>query len=190
MNVTYYSVCFGLSSALDTLCSQAYGARHYDKIGIYFQAGVLVLATVFTPIFLLNWYTGDFMVLMGQDAKISRLAQSFSRWMLLGMPFVVLYELVRKVLQAQNIMKPLVTIAAIGNIVDIVTGYWLTYHTSMGFEGIALSRSLGNIVLPLLLIPYFIYHPHHLTQWWSGWNVKEVLANVGCSYAWASLVQP
>ncbi|GMF31399.1 unnamed protein product [Phytophthora lilii] len=179
MNVTYYSVCFGLSSALDTLCSQAYGARRYDKIGVYFQAGVLVLAAVFGPIFLLNWYTEELMLLMGQDAEVSRLAQGFSRWMLLGMPFVVLYELVRKVLQAQNIMKPLITIATIGNIVNVVTGYVLTYYTPMGFEGIALSRSLGNITLPLLLIPYFYHHPHHLTQWWSGWNLKEALAHVG-----------
>ncbi|KAG6616194.1 Multidrug/Oligosaccharidyl-lipid/Polysaccharide (MOP) Flippase transporter [Phytophthora cinnamomi] len=179
MNVTYYSVCFGLSSALDTLCSQAYGARRYDKIGIYFQAGVIVLGAVFGPIFLLNWYTEWLMVLMGQDPEVSRLAQSFSRWMLLGMPFVVLYELVRKVLQAQNIMKPLLTIATIGNVVNVVTGYVLTYYTPMGFEGIALSRSLGNITLPLLLIPYFYYHPHHLTQWWSGWNLKEAIAHVG-----------
>ncbi|GMF54043.1 unnamed protein product [Phytophthora fragariaefolia] len=179
MNVTYYSVCFGLSSALDTLCSQAYGARRYDKIGIYFQAGVLVLAAAFGPIFVLNWYTEKLMVLMGQDPEVSRLAQSFSRWMLLGMPFVVLYELVRKALQAQNIMKPLLTIATIGNVVNVVAGYVLTYHTPMGFEGIALSRSLGNITLPLLLIPYFYYYPHHLTQWWGGWNLKEALAHVG-----------
>ncbi|KAG6963279.1 hypothetical protein JG687_00006650 [Phytophthora cactorum] len=104
--------------------------------------------------------TMSVMVFMGQDEEISKLAQTFSRWMLLGMPFVVLYELVRKVLQAQNIMKPLVTIATIGNVVNIVTG------------------SLGNITLPLLLIPYFYYHPDHLSQWWSGWNFKEAVAHV------------
>ncbi|KAF4138862.1 MatE [Phytophthora infestans] len=49
----------------------------------------------------------------------------------------------------------------------------------MGFEGIAWSRSLGNITLPVLLIPYFYYHPNHLNQWWSGWSLKEALAHVG-----------
>ncbi|KAF4138864.1 MatE [Phytophthora infestans] len=135
LNLTNYSICFGLSSALDTLCSQAYGAKRYDKIGVYFQAGVLVLAAVFGPIFLLNWYTESVVVSLGQDEEISKLAQTFSRWMLVGMPFVVLYKLVRKVLQAQNIMKTLVTIATIGNVVNIITGYVLAYHTPMGFDG-------------------------------------------------------
>ncbi|KAF4323450.1 hypothetical protein BBO99_00001326 [Phytophthora kernoviae] len=179
MNVTNYSVCFGLSSALDTLCSQAYGARRYKKIGMYFQAGLMVLGACFGPLFLVNWYTEWVMVAMGQDPEVSRLAQIFSRWMLLGMPFIVLYELVRKVLQAQNIMKPLVVIATIGNIINVVAGCMLGYHTSMGFEGIALSRSLGNIAMALLLVPYFYYYPHNLTQWWGGWNVKEAAAHVG-----------
>jgi len=76
-------------------------------------------------------------------------------------------------------MKPLVAIAAMGNVVNIVSGYILTYHTPMGFEGIALSRSLGNMVLPLLLIPYFVFHPHHLSQWWRGWNMTRAFEHVG-----------
>ncbi|RLN94912.1 hypothetical protein BBJ28_00016718 [Nothophytophthora sp. Chile5] len=179
MNITAYSVGFGLTSALDTLCSQAYGARRFEKIGIYFQAGLQIICACLGPIFLLNWYSERFLLAMGQDPEVSRLAQDFSRWVLLGVPFVFLYELVRKVLQAQNIMKPLVAIAALGNVVNIVTGYVLTYHTSMGFEGIALSRSLGNIALPLLLVPYFYLHPHHLSQWWRGWDVKAAMAHIG-----------
>lgn len=150
-----------------------------DKIGIYFQSGVLVIAACMPAIFFLNWYSSSFLLLLGQDPEVAMLAQEFSRLVLLGVPFVFAYELVRKALQAQNIMAPLVAIAVIGNIVTIVVGYWLTYHTSMGFYGIALARALGNIIMPFLLLVYFRFRPEHLTQWWCGWNFREAMDHVG-----------
>ncbi|KAG6617760.1 Multidrug/Oligosaccharidyl-lipid/polysaccharide (MOP) Flippase Superfamily [Phytophthora cinnamomi] len=151
INLTSCSVGLGLESALDTLCSQAYGAKAFEKIGLYFQAGVLVLGTVLVPVFVINWYTEYVLQWFGQDEEVARLAGQFSRCLLPGIPFLYTYELVRKVLQAQNIMFPLVVIAAMGNVVNVAAGYGLAYHTSLGFYGIAIGCSLGNMTLALLL---------------------------------------
>ncbi|GMF29780.1 unnamed protein product [Phytophthora lilii] len=70
-------------------------------------------------------------------------------------------------------MAPLVVVAVASNVVNIAVGYGLAYHTSIGFNGIAIGRSLGNFVLPLLLVPYFMWRPHHLRQWWCHpWDFK------------------
>lgn len=129
---------------------------------------------------MLNWFAEPLLVHLGQDPAVARLAQDFSRYSMFGWPFVFLYELVRKVLQAQNILQPLVVIAVVGNVVTLVAGYVLAYHTPLGFHGIAVARALGNVVLPLLLVPYFQRHPHHLAQWWGvGWDARQALAHVG-----------
>jgi len=40
----------GLSSALDTLCGQAYGARSYKLLGVYLQRAQLICWTLCIPI--------------------------------------------------------------------------------------------------------------------------------------------
>ncbi|RLN70923.1 hypothetical protein BBJ29_002243 [Phytophthora kernoviae] len=173
LNVSALSIGLGLASALDTLCSQAYGAKKFDKIGVYFQTGALVLLVALVPMLLINAFAEPILNVLGQDRDVTYLTRDFSRLMLPGLPFLFLYELVRKVLSAQNILKPLVIIAVIANLVNLAAGYGLAYHTSMGFNGIAVARTLGNVTLSLLLVPYFWWNPEKLTQWWGhGWDLK------------------
>ncbi|KAE8892411.1 hypothetical protein PF005_g12742 [Phytophthora fragariae] len=173
------AVGLGLASALDTLCAQAYGAKRLDRIGEYVQTGVIVLSVNLLLVFATSWYAEEILTMLGQDADVARLSSSFSRWMLPGIPFLYAYELTRKALQAQNILTPLVIIAVIGNAVNIGADYGLAYHTSLGFDGIAIRRSLGNMVLPLCLIPYFVWRPHHLKQWWiSPWSFNVATSHL------------
>ncbi|KAG6961529.1 hypothetical protein JG687_00007657 [Phytophthora cactorum] len=154
--ISVMSLGLGLASALDTLCSQAYGAKRSDKIGIYFQTGVVVLSVALVPMLVINSFAEPILNLLGQHT-----------------------HLVRKVMQCQNIVKPLVAIAVIGNLVNLAAGYGLAYHTSLAFNGIAIARSLGNITLALLLVPYFMWQPQHLRQWWGhGWNIKAAVSYV------------
>ncbi|ETM01612.1 hypothetical protein L917_01821, partial [Phytophthora nicotianae] len=134
LNVTAQSLGLGLASALDTLCSQAYGAKRIDKIGIYFQTGVVVLSIALIPMLVVNSFAEPILNLLGQHTNVTYLTRDFSRLMLPGLPFLFLYELVRKVMQCQNVVKPLVVIAVIGNLVNLGAGYGLAYHTSMGFN--------------------------------------------------------
>ncbi|KAE8989357.1 hypothetical protein PR003_g17535 [Phytophthora rubi] len=180
LNVTALSLGLGLASALDTLCSQAYGAKKLESIGIYFQTGILSLSAALVPIVVINSFAEPILNALGQHAEITHLSRDFSRLMLPGLPFLFLYELVRKVMQTQNVVKPLVIIAVVGNIVNLAAGYVLAYHTSLGFNGIAVGRSLGNMTLPLLLVPYFWLRPEQLRQWWcNGWNLKEAFSHMG-----------
>jgi MATE family multidrug resistance protein len=171
-------VGYGLASALDTLCSQAFGAGKPLKLGIYLQSAFIVVGACLLPIFLMNWHSGAFLIALGQDPDVSRLAGEFSRYTVFGTPFLFFYEMNRKVLQAQGILKPLVVIMGMGNVVNITLGYYLTYHTSLGFHGAALSRVLAYITLSALLVPYYYMNPSYM-RWWPGWKIQQAWSYVG-----------
>jgi MATE family multidrug resistance protein len=60
-----------MASALDTLCGQAYGGRRYNLLGIYKQRAMLLLTLVSVPLAIIWFYTGEILLLFGQDADIA-----------------------------------------------------------------------------------------------------------------------
>jgi hypothetical protein len=109
-NVTSLAVGFGLATALETLCSVAAG--HGDKmmIGIYLQRGILIIGLAMLPMIALAWYAADVLIILGQPPHIAELAGQFSRWLLPGLPFIFLFDLIRKALQAQSSVMPIIFI--------------------------------------------------------------------------------
>lgn len=178
MNLTGVAFGFGLATAMDTLCAQAYGAGKPMKLGIYLQSGFIVLGVTVIPVFLLNWYTEQFLLWMGQPAEVARLAGRFSRLVLPGIPFLYAYELFKKLLQAQNVVLPMVFIAVLSNIVNIVLGVYLAFYTPWGYDGAAVARTVANVVLPGSLIPFFMWRPEVFRQWWPGWKLAQALQHI------------
>ncbi|CEG40101.1 Uncharacterized membrane protein, predicted efflux pump [Plasmopara halstedii] len=178
LNLTAIGIGFGLATAMDTLCSQAYGAGKPKKLGIYLQSGMIILGITLIPVFFINWYTEALLLLMGQPPKVAAFAGRFSQILLPGIPAIYIYEMLKKVMQAQNVVLPMVYIAGISNVVNLVLGVYLTFYTSLGFDGTAIARLVSEIVLPLCLVPYFMRYPDIPAEWWSGWHAKEAVESL------------
>jgi Na+-driven multidrug efflux pump len=77
MNMIANSMSYGFNSALDTLVSQAVGARNLEQCGVYLNRARLVLIFLFviSTIILLNieWILNAF----GQDKDVSSFAYEY-----------------------------------------------------------------------------------------------------------------
>ncbi|XP_042019508.1 protein DETOXIFICATION 30-like [Salvia splendens] len=76
-----FALIYGMSSALETYCGQAYGANQYEMLGIYMQRTWLILnavALAFLPLFL---FATPVLRLLGQTPAVSREAGRFAVWM-------------------------------------------------------------------------------------------------------------
>jgi hypothetical protein len=96
----------GMSTSLDTLCGQAFGAKQYYLLGIYKQRAILVLTPVSVVVAVIWAYTGQILLFFGQDPEIAMGAGSYIWWMI---PTLFVYGPLQchvRFLQTQNIVLP------------------------------------------------------------------------------------
>lgn len=76
-NVFGFSLIVGLNGALETLVSQAYGAKNLHLCGIYLNRGRFVILAMFIPSVAILMQTEKIFVMTGQDPEVSRLAGEY-----------------------------------------------------------------------------------------------------------------
>lgn len=86
VNVSAWSVSYGTTTALDTLCSQTWtGAKDKTLIGVHLQRAYLILGVLFVPISCIWWHAESIMLHFDQDPQLSRFAGKYH-----GLVFILL----------------------------------------------------------------------------------------------------
>ncbi|CAG8453213.1 5635_t:CDS:2 [Paraglomus occultum] len=152
-SVTGWSIAFGAATALDTLCSQA-----------------------FTSVVWLN--AESILIFLGQREDLARYAGLFLRCLLCGAPAFVMFECLKKYLQAQGIVKAPTYVLVIAATLNICLNYLLVWYEpfSLGFIGAPIATATTYWFMLILLIGYIRYFDGY--QVWGGWT-RQCLSGWG-----------
>ncbi|KAL8117963.1 protein DETOXIFICATION 14-like [Apium graveolens] len=156
-NVTGFSFLFGMASALETLCGQAYGAEQYQIIGTYTYAAIISLLLVCIPISILWIFTEKLLVLIGQDPLISHEAGIYSIWLVPTLfPYAILQLLIRFLL-TQSLIYPMLLSSVAALVFHIPISWLLIFKFEFGSAGAALGIGLSywlNVILLGIYVKY------------------------------------
>lgn len=156
-NVTGFSVLFGMSSALETLCGQAFGAKQYQRLGAYTYGAIICLFMVCIPISLLWIFTDKLLILTGQDPAIATEAGKYLIWLIPTLfPYVILQSLVR-FLQTQSFIFPMLYSTVASVCLQVPLCWALVFKFNLGYAGAALSIGISywlNVILLGLYVKY------------------------------------
>ena len=154
----------GLLSGLDTLSSIAYGAKRYSTLSLLLVRALLVCAVAFMFVAVL-WLLGikPLLHILRQEDDVAILAERYTRLMLLGIIPFTIFEALRRFLQTQNVVRPMLYVA-----LTVIPPHFLFCYIFVGssgiagFDGAALSNSLSYWLMLILLVLYIVYFkPHH-----------------------------
>lgn len=143
-NVTGLSIAIGLSTALETLCAQAYGAQAYLLLGGLLQRALAVQSAAFTLIGAF-WYFGLDTALVhffGQEKELAFAASHFVRQCFPGLLFTAASECVRRYLVAQGVVSVPALAAAVSAVVSAATAVALV--PLWGLSGAAAAVNLSS----------------------------------------------
>ncbi|XP_073159276.1 protein DETOXIFICATION 14-like isoform X2 [Henckelia pumila] len=156
-NVTGFSVVFGMASALETLCGQAYGAEQYSQVGTYAYAAVVCLFMVCLPVSLLWIYTQKLLEFMGQDHLISEEAGKFAVWLIPSLfPYAILQSLTRY-LQTQSLILPMLVSSVATLLINLPLCWAFVFKLKLGNTGAAVSIGLSYWINVIFLGFYVKY---------------------------------
>ena len=196
--MTGFAPAFGLATAMDTLCSQAFGANNKKLLGVILQRGLALELALCVPILIIWAFSKQFLLAVGQDAEVvgntevffsggdgavldgmtfsfaTELSSTYVWIMMVGLYPLAVYELLKKYLQAQHIVLPQMFVAIAANVWNVFANWFFVYGIGLGFIGAPIARASTNCLLPVLTVLYMKIKMKK-SETWGGFS-KEALS--------------
>lgn len=179
-SISGYAIIQGISSALDTLCPQAFGANEYHLVCAYLQKCVAMNFTIMVPI-LFIWTFFGYEVITGflPDNETAKYAAVYLRYIAPGIPAYILFECGKKFLEAQGVYHISTIVLLFAAPSNLVMN--LFFVRTFGYIGIPMAVSINYWLMTFGLFVSIIYFikPHstpsgkHPLMCWNGLHIKQ-----------------
>ncbi|KAJ0692382.1 putative multi antimicrobial extrusion protein [Helianthus annuus] len=153
-NVTGFSLLSGLVGGLETLCGQAYGAKQYNKIGIYTCSAIISLLIVCIPVCISWIFLDTFLILIGQDTLIALEARKYSIYLIPALFGGAIVKPLVRLLQSQSLTLPLLVSSMLVLCLHVPLCWAFVFKLKMGSIGAAVAFSLSNWIYLVLIVFY------------------------------------
>ncbi|KAI0112373.1 MATE efflux family protein [Nemania sp. FL0031] len=156
MNIAGFAIYEGMATALDTLCSQAYGSNNKTGVGLHVQRMLILMVIASIPIAGIWAASPKILMLFLKQERVAVMSGTFLRVSILGIPGYASFEALKRFLQAQGNFKVAMVILLICTPVNALASWFFAFQLKMGLVGAALGIAFTNTLRPVLLILYIV----------------------------------
>lgn len=166
VNATGNSIIMGTSGACDTLCSQAFGAANYARVGLVARRGVAI--ALCSSVFIATlWYfgAGAFFLALGIEREIAEDAQAYVRIMIIALPAGTMFEVLKKPLISCGLSGVAMGLSTLPVLPCAVFGAIFVFGTPLGFLGGALGIVVAQWIGLLCCLAFLRNHRALAALW-------------------------
>ncbi|KAG7960284.1 hypothetical protein I3843_10G115900 [Carya illinoinensis] len=147
-------ILVGMSSATETMCGQAFGARQYHMLGIYLQRSWVInitVATILVPIFI---FSTPIFKLLGENEDVAEVAGYISLWFIPVLYYFPFAFSIQKYLQTQLKNTIVGWLSALTFALHVLLSWIFVSKLHFGIPG-----AMGAIIISyyVVLIGLFVY---------------------------------
>ncbi|XP_013646401.2 protein DETOXIFICATION 50-like [Brassica napus] len=153
-NISAYALFSGLIGGVETICSQAIGAKRYNLFRATIRRGMILLLRTSFPVFFLWLNIERILTLLKQNVKLASIAGTF---LLYSVPDLVAQSLLHPLkayLKTQSKTRPLLILTGVTCLLHCLIMYIFVSHFKFEVKGIAVSSVLSNFILVAFLFIY------------------------------------
>jgi MATE family multidrug resistance protein len=155
INATGFFLALGILGGMDTLCSQAYGAKQYKLLGTYANISRLCMFGFYIifslPFLIIN---EEILLLIDQPEAISKNSPVYIRAMIPAVFFSMQFHVSIHYLQSMGKFSPGMVVTLITSLLHTFWCYFFTVLFDFGIKGIAYANGMTQLINFILISAY------------------------------------
>lgn len=168
-----------MTSGLDTLVSQSYGAGNHAQSGWYLQRAIFISTVACIPLTIFLRSVTPVLILLGQDPMVSALAGDLVRGTLLSLWAMFAQGALIAYMRAQQLPNVQLYVSLVSTLVHLGSCYVFIARLRMGNYGAGLALSATNWMAFFMLLGYVqVVRPGVTQQSWVKPSLAKATSNL------------
>ena len=151
LNLACFFPLVGMNYAIDTLVSQAFGAKRLELCGAYLNRGRLINTVLFIPIVIILFCSKQILTLLHQQPEVIQHAYEYIKICLFGLYLRTMFDMKKRFLNCMNITWVPMLAQVVAALLHVLWCYIFAEYFELQVFGLGVATFITDLILVITI---------------------------------------